>query len=396
VIYLKFNPITLVLILAFAYPVIKGFLSKFSSSGLKGDIQEVGSNIAFIASLFLGVFFSKKIFIEHDSGIYKDIYESIPQKVLAFTESNNMIFYAVVIPAMVFIFYQITSFLMELINKITLYPVVDILGRFIENKSSLFKRLSGAIIEVPKGLVYVLFITFLINILSIFNMTSKYSAFLEDSKPYNFLCREVVIPATNSSVAKQLPNILNNSFKVVVKDAGSQSSEGSITDIASNNRVVVYYNGVTLEEGIKSNSSIDTFAKELGSKGASSRDKAKLIYNWVGSNISYDYDKADRVLSNDFNIKSGAISAFQTRKGICFDYACLFTAMARANGLKVRIMTGEGFNGVSWVSHAWNEVYIPEEDKWYKVDPTFYKGGNYFNSRRFDLDHRAAQVAGEW
>jgi hypothetical protein len=59
-------------------------------------------------------------------------------------------------------------------------------------------------------------------------------------------------------------------------------------------------------------------------------------------------------------------------------------------------MTGEGFNGVSWVSHAWNEVYIPEEDKWYKVDPTFFKGGNYFNSRRFDLDHRDAKVAGQW
>jgi transglutaminase-like putative cysteine protease len=71
-------------------------------------------------------------------------------------------------------------------------------------------------------------------------------------------------------------------------------------------------------------------------------------------------------------------------------------AMARANGLKVRIITGEGFNGVSWVSHAWNEVFIPEENKWIKVDPTFYKGGNYFNSKRFDLDHRDAKIAGEW
>lgn len=394
--YLKINPISLLLVIAFAYPIIKGFLFKFSSNSLKVDIQEIGSNLSFIVSLFLGVFFSKKVFIEHSSGIYKDIYEIVPEKLLYYIENNNMVFYVVIIPIVVFVLYKITSFIMEIVSKITFYPVVDILERFIQNKSNSFKRLSGAIIEIPKAVVYVLFITFIINILSLFNLTSKYSTFLEDSKPYNYLCREIVIPATNSTVAKQLPNILNNSFRVVVKDADSQDIANSIVDITSNKRVIVYYNGVTLDEGIKSNSKIDSFAKELGSKGTLSKDKAKLIYNWVGSNIDYDYDKADRVLSNDFNIKSGAIPTFQTKEGICFDYACLYVAMARANGLKVRIMTGEGFNGVSWVSHAWNEVYIPEEDKWYKVDPTFFKGGNYFNSRRFDLDHRDAKIAGQW
>jgi hypothetical protein len=394
--YLKINPITLLLVIAFAYPIIKGFLFKFSSNSLKDDIQEIGNNLSFIVSLFLGVFFSKKVFIEHNSGIYKDIYEIVPEKLLYYIENNNMVLYAIIIPIMVFVLYKVASFIMELVSKITFYPVVDILERFIQNKSNTLKRLSGAIIEIPKAVVYVLFITFIINILSLFNLTSKYIAFLEDSKPYNYLCKEIVIPATNSTVAKQLPNILNNSFKVVVKDADSQDIANSIVDIASNKRVIVYYNGVTLDEGIKSNSKIDSFAKELGSKGVLSKDKAKLIYNWVGSNIDYDYEKADRVLGNDFDIKSGAIPTFQTRQGICFDYACLYVAMARANGLKVRIMTGEGFNGVSWVSHAWNEVYISEEDKWYKVDPTFFKGGNYFNSRRFDLDHRDAKVAGQW
>jgi hypothetical protein len=389
----RINPVTLILAMAFIYPIVKGFLFKFSSNSLKSDIQGVGSNIAFIASLFLGIYFSKKIFIEHDNGFYKDIYEAAPEKLLYYIENNNLVFYVVVIPIMIFIFYKITSIILELINKITFYPIVDMMERSMQNKSTGFKRISGAIIELPKAILYVLFITFIINILSMFNLMGKYSSFLEDSKPYNFLCREIVIPATNSTVAKQLPNILNNSFKVEVKDTDSQN--GTI-DTASNRKVIVYYNGVTLDEGIKSNSKIDSFAKDLGSKGASNKDKAKLIYNWVGGNINYDYDKANKVLSNDFNIKSGAIPTFQTRQGICFDYACLYVAMARANNLKVRIVTGEGFNGVSWVSHAWNEVYIPEENKWYKVDPTFFKGGNYFNSRRFDLDHRNAKIAGEW
>jgi hypothetical protein len=62
----------------------------------------------------------------------------------------------------------------------------------------------------------------------------------------------------------------------------------------------------------------------------------------------------------------------------------------------VRIITGEGFNGVSWVSHAWNQVYIPERDEWINVDPTFYKGGNYFDSIRFEVDHESDEIAGEW
>ena len=124
--------------------------------------------------------------------------------------------------------------------------------------------------------------------------------------------------------------------------------------------------------------------------------KAKKIYNWVGKNIDYDSEKANEVLYNDFRKGSGAIPTFQTKNGICFDYACLYVAMCRANAIKVRLITGYGFNGVSWIGHAWNQVYIPEEKKWINVDATFYKGGYYFNSDNFNLDHKGAEIAGEW
>lgn len=391
---MKLNPITVLIIAAFIYPIAKGFLFKFSSLNLKRDIHEVGSNISFIVSLFIGVYLSKTIFIEHSGELYKQLSKLIPDNFFKYIENNNLVYYIVVIPFVILVFYKLISYFMDLINRITFYPLVDLLERFMENKSSVFKRLSGAIFQLPRAIGYVLFITFLLNILSIFNIGNKFNSYLENSKPYNYLCKEIVIPVTNSTVAKQLPNILNNSFKVVIKDVTPQ--ENTNTEKLGNRNVIVYYNGITLDEGVKSNSKIDSFAKELGSKGATSRDKAKILYNWVGNNIDYDQEKANQVLNNDFNIKSGAIPTFDTRKGICFDYACLYVAMARANGLKVRIITGEGFNGVSWVSHAWNQVYLPEEGKWINVDPTFYKGGNYFDSKRFERDHRDSKIAGEW
>ena len=102
------------------------------------------------------------------------------------------------------------------------------------------------------------------------------------------------------------------------------------------------------------------------------------------------------ILNNDFRIGSGAIETFETKKGICFDYACLYVAMCRANNIKVRLITGEGFNGVSWVGHAWNQVYVAKENRWINVDTTFSKGGNYFDTQRFNIDHKTSEIAGEW
>ncbi|MEA4825428.1 MAG: transglutaminase-like domain-containing protein, partial [Clostridium sp.] len=253
--------------------------------------------------------------------------------------------------------------------------------------SALTKRVIGLIFQLPKAICYILLATFILNILAILGVNEDYNKKLESSQVYSFLSEEVVNPIANSEFAKELPNIINNSFKIVVKNDSVNSEDNS-------GKTIVYYNGITLSEGLKSNEEIDNFAKALVQERGSTRAKAKTIYNWVGRNIEYDYDKVDKILNNDFNVKSGAINTFYSKKGICFDYSCLYAAMCKANGIKVRIITGEGFNGSSWVSHAWNQVYIEEEDKWINVDTTFYKGGNYFDSSVFKLDHRNEKIAG--
>lgn len=169
---------------------------------------------------------------------------------------------------------------------------------------------------------------------------------------------------------------------------------GLVEDISKS--TIIYYNGVTLEQGIKSNSEIDKKAKEITAGDKTDREKAKSIYNWVGSNIKYDYNKADMVMSSNNVKNSGAIPAFKEREGICFDYACLYVAMCRAVGLNVRMVMGDAYNGEEYISHAWNEVYLKDENKWIKVDPTFYIAGNYFDNKNFDKDHRQKNIAGEW
>ena len=394
---INMNPITVILAFAFIYPLVKGFFLKFSSINLKYEVEKVESTIVFILSLFLGIFYSKKIFFHGDNGIYKSIYEAIPHSLTIYTENNPSLVFIVIMPIFILILYKIFIHIIELLNKITLNPMLNGIENILEHKSNLFKRISGLVFQLPKSICYVIVITFLLNTLSIFNFTPYINKYLGQSKPYNFICKKVVIPITNSNVAKQLPNILNNSFKVVEKNAQTNAKyPNAETPSDTNARTIIYYNGVTLDEGVKSNSEIDTFARKLVSGQQDNMVKANIIYTWVGKNISYDNDKASSVLNNNFNIKSGAVDAYNTKKGICFDYACLYVAMCRANGFKVRLITGEGFNGVSWVSHAWNQVYIKETNTWINVDPTFYNGGNYFNSKRFQIDHKNSKIAGQW
>ncbi|WP_294373720.1 transglutaminase family protein [uncultured Clostridium sp.] len=161
---------------------------------------------------------------------------------------------------------------------------------------------------------------------------------------------------------------------------------------------IIIYNGVTIDEGTKSNNDIDNKAIQLTEGISSEREKARALYEWIGSNIEYDNEKAEVVLDDSDRSKmpeSGAICAFETRKGICFDKACLYVAMARAVDLKVRLVSGEAYDGEQYVGHAWNQVYLQHENIWINVDPTFYSAGNYFDSNLFN-QHKIENIAGEW
>jgi len=167
---------------------------------------------------------------------------------------------------------------------------------------------------------------------------------------------------------------------------------------SESSKAIIIYNGITIDEGIKSNENINSKAVELTENATSDRERAKIIYTWIGSNIKYDYDKAEQVLSGSDNRKmpeSGAICAFEKRTGICFDKACLYVAMSRAINLKVRIIGGQAFDGKQYVGHAWNQVYLNDENMWINVDTTFYDGGNYFDSNLFN-NHNVEEIAGEW
>lgn len=206
---------------------------------------------------------------------------------------------------------------------------------------------------------------------------------------------------SNSSVINSFSeNGINQEYSV--DESNKSKVSGFIKNLQSGKskepKKIVFYNGMTIDDGIKSNEEIDSKAIKLTQSAKSDRERAKILYTWIGSNIKYDDDKAREVLS-DGDIKKmpkgGAIAAFESRSGICFDKACLYVAMTRAINLKVRLIGGQAYDGEQYVGHAWNQVYLNDENVWVNVDTTFYTGGNYFDSNLFNK-HNAEEIAGEW
>ena len=392
---MRFNYVSIILLAIFILPVISGVIYKYDVRYSKSEIRGVEGSIAFLLALIISNHIIKKYILSSGSLLYnylsKDIFTLISQKFY--------IIYFVILPILFFIFQRIIMFIFNLINNITFYPIMNFINRITINKSKGIKALVGALFQLPRAISNIIIAVFILNLITQINLPYNLNEEIQDSKVYVAITERVVRPATNSSLAQALPDIIDDSFKIQIKDGSTVTpweDIKSLKDITFNNKQIVYYNGVTLDEAIKSDENIDYTAVSLTEGLDSDRSKARTLYTYVGSNIQYDDAKAERILSNDFSTGSGAIEAFRNKKGICFDYASLYVAMCTAAGLEVRMITGEGYNGVAWISHAWNEVYLEDEDRWIQVDTTFYKGGNYFNSDRFNLDHRNEQVIGQW
>ena len=122
------------------------------------------------------------------------------------------------------------------------------------------------------------------------------------------------------------------------------------------------------------------YAADLCKGALSELDKVHLIYNYVIKNYAYDYDKANSVESG---YRPDLDAVYSAKKGICFDYAALMTAMLRSQGVATKLVVG--YNNT--VYHAWISVYTKESGwvesiiyfdgkSWRLMDPTYASGGN--------------------
>lgn len=106
-------------------------------------------------------------------------------------------------------------------------------------------------------------------------------------------------------------------------------------------------------------------------KGASTDlAKVKKIYNYVIKTYHYDKAKAN-------SVQTGYLpdldKLYNKKKGICFDYAAIMTAMLRSQEVPTKLVVG--YTGKTY--HAWINVYSKKKG--------WVTGAIYFNGKKWKL-----------
>jgi hypothetical protein len=130
--------------------------------------------------------------------------------------------------------------------------------------------------------------------------------------------------------------------------------------------------------------SVTTSVEKLGSyvttHFGTPTERTRAIFVWIAGNIQYD---VDNMFAINFYEDPGEKLAkpLRTRKGICENYAALFTAICRQAGIQSVVVVGytrqRGF--VDFIPHAWCAAFL--DGTWWLFDPTW--GSGYVENNRF-------------
>jgi len=120
-------------------------------------------------------------------------------------------------------------------------------------------------------------------------------------------------------------------------------------------------------------------AAELVTGKRTVNDKVAEVYNFVIKTLSYDTGLAKDITDGKVTSYLPDLdSVLARKKGICFDYAALMTAMLRSQDIPTKLVVG--YTGE--IRHAWISVYSKETGwidsiihfdgkTWTMMDPTF-------------------------
>lgn len=108
-------------------------------------------------------------------------------------------------------------------------------------------------------------------------------------------------------------------------------------------------------------------------------EKVAAVYEYVVDTLSYDDELAATVKSGYLPVLDHVL---EVKKGICFDYAALMTAMLRSQRVPCKLVVG--YAGKAY--HAWISVWTEENgwvdgviffdgNSWKRMDPTFASTG---------------------
>ncbi|MGI6160955.1 MAG: transglutaminase-like domain-containing protein [Christensenellales bacterium] len=158
-----------------------------------------------------------------------------------------------------------------------------------------------------------------------------------------------------------LENVSGNSYRFV-------RSATAVLPAETLNTYLISIPGIRWTPG----TSYTEMARVLTQNSVTDADAFKAIYEWVVKNVRYDYSKVGN-LPNGY--LPNPLTTYNTKKGICYDFASLLASMCRSQGIPTKLT--KGYSTYVTGYHAWNEVYL--DGQWKIVDTStdscYYQAG---------------------
>ncbi|WP_110931455.1 transglutaminase domain-containing protein [Paenibacillus bouchesdurhonensis] len=240
-----------------------------------------------------------------------------------------------------------------------------------EGAASGISRLMGAGIGAVIGAARCLMVIAALFIVVTLFPNSGFSRYVEASPVYQQGARTIIEPLTGDLIKDKLP--------VFTRGAREELNE------------ILQRRYEVIDAEIPQD--IEQAAAKITANAKDDEEKARLLYEWIGTRVDYDYDKVRDYEDKDIWHEQTPQMTFDSKRGVCIDYSRLYAVMARSQGLQVKVMTGLGYDGRGgYGPHAWNEVYLSEKDVWIPLDATWAKSGNWFNPPGFNETHIADNV----
>lgn len=101
---------------------------------------------------------------------------------------------------------------------------------------------------------------------------------------------------------------------------------------------------------------------EICADATTDKETIAAAYNWILNNLTYDDDY--KPAYQCFSVKQ----TLSLKSGICYDFANLFAAICRSQGVPCYCINGYRRDNVNY-QHAWNRVFF--DGVWWNMDITF-------------------------
>ncbi len=132
---------------------------------------------------------------------------------------------------------------------------------------------------------------------------------------------------------------------------------------------------------VKETYSTASIAAYLQANFKTDKEKLQAAYLWVTANITYDKDSMYNINWGP-DPKTKITASLRRRKGVCENFAAVFTDIGLKCGIPSFVVTGYTVEAgsVKRTGHAWSAVYLDKE--WLLCDPTWDasrgSNANYF------------------